>query len=266
MAIINQPFGAVSREQIREFESRMGLSLPEGYVAFLLSTNGGRPTPNQFYIPDCNGVASVDVLYGLDVEPQVCDITWQLNEWRDLIPEGFLAFGRDPFGNHLLLSTVAETRGRVYYWDSGYHFDESDDEGNTYELADSIELFLAGLAEPTPWQTEYSKPLAHLPEEFWEARQRTCELLFQRFTAVGDQVKDIHDSCKAEVKMGQNSVALWISRGDRRLVLHSSSQSDFDLYELAPGDQSRASDHFHTTSLAEAREELLKRISTNDSG
>jgi len=40
--------GTVSIDHIEPFEAAIGETLPEDYRAFLLSTNGGTPTPDSY--------------------------------------------------------------------------------------------------------------------------------------------------------------------------------------------------------------------------
>lgn len=147
MYTISESFGPISRDDLEQFEVTSGLSIPENYRKFLLETNGGIPEPDAFLIPNCETKAIVGLLYGLQTEPPSFDIAHQLLSLRDRLPEGCIPIGEDPGGNLLLLGTLDAERGKIFFWDRDYFLDTSNDEGNTYEIADGIFEFLESLQE-----------------------------------------------------------------------------------------------------------------------
>ena len=65
-------------------------------------------------------------------------------EYKDDIPEGALLIGDFQDGGFLLLIPDGDYKG-VYYYDHAYTFESSDDDGNTYFLADTFEAFINSL-------------------------------------------------------------------------------------------------------------------------
>ena len=136
----------VCAADLDRFEADCGLSLPPDYRSFLLDYNGC-PDPNVFHVPDLGEDVLVGVLYRIRSSRSGCDLLAEYREEIDRLPPGFLIIGHDPGGNRLLLGTLGEDRGRVYYWDSCYFFPQSNDEdGNTFLVAESFQEFLDGLA------------------------------------------------------------------------------------------------------------------------
>lgn len=138
---------SVAPEDVVHFEARTGISLPEDYRTFLLRFNGGRPVPDAFDIPDRATRVRLDVLLGINPDNAAVDIEQELNDLEGRLPEGFIPIGRDPGGCPLLLCTLGEERGKLYYWDMDYILDATDEEGNTYEIAEGIHEFLEGLKD-----------------------------------------------------------------------------------------------------------------------
>src|SRR5947209_2981519 len=118
MPKFTRSFGSVSAERVAAFERRLGITLPSEYTKFLRTTNGGIPEPNCFTVPD-RGDAMVGILYGLRGERTNADLEFEQEQatlW-DPLPPGFIAIGHDPGGNRLLLATLGEDAGRVFFWD-----------------------------------------------------------------------------------------------------------------------------------------------------
>lgn len=139
MKVENDNNPPASSDDITKLERKIGYPLSDSYRRFLERHNGGRPFPNRFPIPDCNAEGIVDCFLGLGrAEEDICD--W-VEELEDLRGE-FLPVGFDPGGNALIMNHLD---GRIYYWDSARRFDCSDDEENTYLLAESFGDFLAKL-------------------------------------------------------------------------------------------------------------------------
>lgn len=138
-------------KKIEGFEAEIGYRLPEDYRQFLLENNGGRPHPPYYFnvpgwqhsqslVNDFKGIVSDNEGYGIS---QVLEIK------GDVFPKGFIPIGRDPGGNHILMSLTESTRGEIYFWD---HEDSPDtqlnsvkDYTNIYPLADSFESFVNSL-------------------------------------------------------------------------------------------------------------------------
>jgi len=147
MTALVESFEELSPEQIAACEEQLGVSLPESYKEFLLAQNGGHLPGACFLVPEC-GWVSLGILYGICSLGQPCDLYTEQEHYRDfdLLPPGIIVIGNDPGNNKLLLDTNGEARGYVYYWDAVNFFPASSEEdGNTYFLAKSIQRFLENL-------------------------------------------------------------------------------------------------------------------------
>jgi hypothetical protein len=138
------PYGKTTAEEIKALESEFEMTLPDDYKEFLLNNNGGVPEVKYaaFYVEELKEDISLDVLYGIGVEK--LDVSRWSNMFRNDLPPRSLVIGVDPGGGMLLLINDGEDNG-VYYWDDSYSFEESDDDRNTYFVADSFTDFVDSL-------------------------------------------------------------------------------------------------------------------------
>ena len=107
---------------IRSFEERYSLSLPEDYKSFLLSTNGG--TIKGFYVtpefietnPETGEKikqsANVQKMLALEKVGKIYD-----NILDDpVLPVGYLPIANDPFGNNFVICTIVDSDyGSVWF-------------------------------------------------------------------------------------------------------------------------------------------------------
>ncbi len=136
---------SIDKEMIEAYELRVGINLPEDFRAFLLSSNGGIPTPQQADIPNTQYSVLVDYLYGIGDSRQPGDLEYEAVEIEEDLLEGMIVIGHDPGGNLFLLATKGRDRGAVYFWDLGGLYLSEDDSGNTFRLADSFSNLLERL-------------------------------------------------------------------------------------------------------------------------
>ena len=133
MVAIENSFGEVSAANLNSFEVRAGMVLPDDYKTFLLSSNGGKVSPNEIDVPGQEAVL-VDLLYGICEKRKPGDLEYEIARLSDTLTKAFLPIGHDPGGNSFLLGLEGTQSGRVYYWDSSLFFEESSEEQNTYLL------------------------------------------------------------------------------------------------------------------------------------
>jgi hypothetical protein len=144
------PHGATSREEIAQFEARCNVSFPTEYKEFLLKSNGGTPTLNEFAIPGFHGQESaLNYFYGVHDGPKLTRLDWACEVHKDRIPPDLFSIATDAFGNEVCLGWKGKRRGKVYFWD---HEDELDENGrgrtdyaNVYLVANSLGEFLDNL-------------------------------------------------------------------------------------------------------------------------
>ena len=131
---------AISMGDIENLEEKIGKNFPQDYIEFLLKTNGG-----QFDLEDEHGIdvigideepIYIDVLFGID-ENKCSDLFYWNNEYGDEIPEDAIIIGDALSHGFIIYNYSIEDKG-IYYWDSTYAFESSDDDGNTYFVANDF--------------------------------------------------------------------------------------------------------------------------------
>lgn len=146
-----EPFGEASEQDILTFEQQVGFTLPADYRQFLMKNNGAEILDQTFFVKDLEQEVMMHVLFGL-VNPTSRGLTlgYWLEEYSDELEPGTLVIGKDPGGRFLLYTITGEDKG-IYYWDKNHHYPQSsDEEGNTYFLADSFTEFCNSLADYAP--------------------------------------------------------------------------------------------------------------------
>ena len=93
----------VSESQLQELEKAARCKLPPDYRSFLLSNNGGKPSPSHFNVAQLDDEVIVDIFYGIGVEEEL-DIVFWLEELDDDLPSKFLPIATDPGGAVCLLN------------------------------------------------------------------------------------------------------------------------------------------------------------------
>lgn len=124
---------AISAEELKEFETAIGLVLPEDYKAHMLTYNGGSAAGIYLFfgLPDdgINFLGFYPIKFGDTL----------LVERRDYLPEKHLAIGRTGTG-YLAMSLAENTYGNIYV-----HYSKVELEF----LAASFTEFIAGLTDYT---------------------------------------------------------------------------------------------------------------------
>ena len=83
----------------------------------------------------------VSVLYGVDHEFDTANILFWMDLFRDELVDDAIIIGDSIENGIIVLICSGENKG-VYYWDHAYTFEQSNDECNTYWIADSFSDFL----------------------------------------------------------------------------------------------------------------------------
>lgn len=136
---------------VSNFEQQIGFSLPSDYRNFLVQNNGGRVDSQSFFVKDLDQEILLDALFGItNSKARSLTLGYWLAEYGDELQEKTLIIGRDPGGRFLIYITEGEDKG-VYYWDDTSFFPQSTEEdGNTYFVADSFALFCDSLVDYKP--------------------------------------------------------------------------------------------------------------------
>jgi hypothetical protein len=140
------PNGQVSEADICVLEHKLGFSLPNDYRTFLKDNNGGEVEDYQsFFVKSLAQELLMHVFFGVDQPIRSQNLQFWMDEFKEDLQEGAFIFGRDPGGVLLTYITTGEDKG-IYLWDHAHVFPNSTEEdGNTYYVADSFAEFCAKL-------------------------------------------------------------------------------------------------------------------------
>ncbi|OEH81628.1 SMI1 / KNR4 family protein [Enterococcus rivorum] len=139
-----ESFSGATENKVINLEKKYGLSLPEDYKKFLLDCNGGiveKDSSNEISVEDINEKIVIDVLYGIDTANEKANIDYWMDSLSDDLLENTVIIGDDLIQGLILIICDGENEG-VYYWDDSYHFENSDDEMNTYWIANTFTEFI----------------------------------------------------------------------------------------------------------------------------
>lgn len=139
--------GNADIQAIQAFEKKYNLQLPKDYVDFLLQFNGGDVVlddNNEVFVRYLNDRIHIDVFFGINTgEPQL-DLDWRMEKYKDDISSDTVIIGDSYEHGFIVLLCSGEDAG-VYYWDHTYTFECSNDESNTYFIADTFTDLINGL-------------------------------------------------------------------------------------------------------------------------
>ncbi len=127
-------------------EGFLGVKLPEDYRRYLLEDSNKRPEKNVFLIPG-QGDDAINKFFSLTSKNKEETIPYQLNQYKNRMPEEMLPIGNDAGGNIIALSTKGKKRGGIFFWD---HDREADQEPQPYYenlilISDNFSSFLEQL-------------------------------------------------------------------------------------------------------------------------
>lgn len=108
-------------ENVRRFETTLGIELPADYKSFLLQINGGYPSDDlEFNIGDNDSQSVLSHFYMLG---RSNDDIISLEECIDdfvqtgRISQNYLPIADDAFGNQICLGICGGEYGQVFFWD-----------------------------------------------------------------------------------------------------------------------------------------------------
>ncbi len=139
-----QGFGNANQKDIRAFEKNIGVRLPDDYFDFLLQYNGGiveLTDENTVRIEDLGESIYIDILFGLNSKRAELGLELWQNDYRSDMPSETIIIGTSYQHGFIILICSGEDAG-VYYWDHAYEFSCSNDETNTYFMADTFTDFI----------------------------------------------------------------------------------------------------------------------------
>ena len=132
----------ISIKDIFEIERKLSITLEDSFRDFLLESNGGIPSDNEFDIPDANNDASVDEFFSLD------DILRNHNTFRERIPNNYIPIAFASGGNYICLS---KKNNSIFFWD---HEFEHEGEKSIFFLSKNFKTFLKQIKDFDPNSVE----------------------------------------------------------------------------------------------------------------
>lgn len=139
------PYGELTEESLRVFESKVGRKLPESYRFFLLENNGGK-WGNNIVDLGVDGETTVHHIFGLHQGPDYS----RLDQARERLSfkkrRDFLPIADDSFGNLFLISIKGLDAGSVYFCADDVYLKNS-----LVKLADGFDAFFNGLMSKEEW-------------------------------------------------------------------------------------------------------------------
>ena len=131
-----------AKTDIHSIEQEFSVSIPADYKAFLIEHNGICTENTIVRIEAIKEETLLNVLFSCDNQlNRALTLEYWNTEYKDDIPEGALLIGDFQDGGFLLLIPDGDDKG-VYYYDHAFMFESSDDDGNTYFLADTFDAFI----------------------------------------------------------------------------------------------------------------------------
>jgi hypothetical protein len=133
----------ITKDDIREFEARLGHRLPDDYAAFLLRFNEGAVRfgkPVRFRVPGNEPPwwVYLDTFYSLDA-------LWTVyRQHEGLIPAYLLPVIDNALGSRVCVAVSGPRRGAVFFWEHeliDYDSEEPTDQG-VFFVAPSFDAFL----------------------------------------------------------------------------------------------------------------------------
>lgn len=135
----------VGEAGLAAIEKKLGVKFPDDYREFLLTQNGGRPTPSLVDVSPTRSVPLQLFLAAVSAVPSHT-IAGVKGQYTDRMPPEFFPIARDGGGNLLLMDPA----GEVYFWD---HELESDSDSaqpyyeNVAKIAPSFTALVGSLHE-----------------------------------------------------------------------------------------------------------------------
>jgi hypothetical protein len=148
MTIISDEGPGLGQVDVSELEAQIGKLLPPSYREFLLTHNGGVPTPDVVDIPGFDqSPTDVQQFFGLGLQLETSRIDWHLDTLRLRLRGELVPIGCDSGGNVFVLSVRARDEGAVLYLDLEAVYGDLDTSPPEYPVAADFDEFLGRLRE-----------------------------------------------------------------------------------------------------------------------
>ncbi len=143
---------AVTEDEVRAFEAKLGATLPDDYRTFLLEVNGGRTAKSHRTFPVDGDASILNSLVSLNDPDDARDLAERNKLIRDDLPPDLLLVGSDDGGARICLCIRGPHRGEVWYFDTNDARAEGanprvlwHDRRDLAKLADSFRTFMSSL-------------------------------------------------------------------------------------------------------------------------
>ena len=122
---IEESKGPLDESVLEEHEVQWRFQLPSQYRDFLLTYNGGYPTPDAFDFKDSNTGSCVDRFLGIH-GGQHNNLLTYLQNYNERIPNELFPIGHDPGGNLICIGVVGKNLGKVFFWDHEFEAEQGE--------------------------------------------------------------------------------------------------------------------------------------------
>jgi len=113
---INSKNNSLKLSDLKQFETKQGIVLPNEYRDFMLKFNGGSPSPRNFDLPD-QKANPLHVFYGIGASLKSDDLAEVIQIFKGRIRNSLIPIAADSFGNQICLGLHGSRKGKVYFWD-----------------------------------------------------------------------------------------------------------------------------------------------------
>ncbi|WP_242225336.1 SMI1/KNR4 family protein [Bacillus cereus group sp. BfR-BA-01380] len=146
-------FKVINEQDMKDFEMKCNVLLPDDYKNFLLLNNGGKTDRRRFTICNNKGAtitSSIMLFFPLSQETENnLEEMYSLYNRGNIVPNNFLPIGIDPADSLICLAIEGKDAGYVYFCDLDY-FEEDNELREEYIIlmAKSFEDFVNNLFFP----------------------------------------------------------------------------------------------------------------------
>lgn len=142
-------FGNADKNNILLFEQKYNLKLPNDYINFLFNFNGGDVNPDknsEVYVRFLRQNINVDVLFGINTKNPELGIELWMNDYKREIPDDTIIIGAS-YQHGLIVMLCSGDDAGIYYWDHTYEYECSNNDNNTFFIADTFTDFAKNLLQ-----------------------------------------------------------------------------------------------------------------------
>lgn len=146
MNIIERIAGLTVESEIADIARKRGLALPTDYVAFLLSTNGGRPAQSVFPIEGLqnNKHGNIQCFFGIGSTIRSLDLATVLEELPEQVPTSLFPIACTDMDDYLCIDT-SKPGFPVVFWDRQSFWGTDQRSVRTFPVAPSFEQLTQSL-------------------------------------------------------------------------------------------------------------------------